>query len=52
MLYDGTAGVADTRVVPPSIVVPESILGFAWLALLIPLFSGRKRLLALWRART
>jgi cellulose synthase/poly-beta-1,6-N-acetylglucosamine synthase-like glycosyltransferase len=51
MLYDGAVGVADTRVVPPSIVVPESILGFLWLALLIPVFTGRRRLLALWRAR-
>jgi hypothetical protein len=47
MLYDGTAGVGDTQVVPPSIVVPESVLGFAGLALLIPVFTGRRRLLAL-----
>ena len=46
MLYDGRAGVADTRVVPPSIVVPDSVLGFAGLALLIPVFTSRKRLLA------
>jgi hypothetical protein len=51
MLFDGTAGVADTQVVPPSIVVPESILGLWWLALLIPVFTGRRRLLAVWRAR-
>jgi len=51
MLFDGIAGVADTQVVPPSIVVPESILGLWWLALLIPVFTGRRRLLALWRAR-
>ena len=51
MLYDGTAGVANTNVVPPSIVVPESILGFAWLALAIPVFTSRRRLLAFWRAR-
>jgi cellulose synthase/poly-beta-1,6-N-acetylglucosamine synthase-like glycosyltransferase len=50
MLYDGSTGVADTNIVPPSIVVPESILGLAWLALLIPMFTGRRRLLALWRA--
>jgi hypothetical protein len=50
MLYDGSTGVADTNVVPPSIVVPESILGLAWLALLIPVFTGRRRLLAFWRA--
>jgi len=40
MLYDGTAGVADTRVVPPSIVVPESLLGFAGLALIVPIFAS------------
>jgi cellulose synthase/poly-beta-1,6-N-acetylglucosamine synthase-like glycosyltransferase len=51
MRYDGKAGVGDTRMVPPSIVVPESILGFAWLALVIPVFTGRRRLLAFWRAR-
>src|SRR5207245_11437072 len=41
MVYDGTAGVADTRVVPPSIVVPASLLGFAGLALIVPLFASR-----------
>ena len=51
MAYDGTAGVADTRVVPPSIVVPESILGFIGLAIFIPLITGRRRWLALFRAR-
>jgi hypothetical protein len=51
MLYDGTAGVGDTRVVPPSIVVPESVLGFVGLALLIPLFTARRRLLSLVRVR-
>jgi hypothetical protein len=51
MLYDGTAGVGDTRVVPPSIVVPESLLGLVGFALLIPLFTGRRRLLSLVRVR-
>jgi hypothetical protein len=51
MLYDGTAGVGDTRVVPPSIVVPESVLGFVGLALLIPLFTARRRLLSLVKVR-
>ena len=51
MLYDGAALVADTRVVPPTIVVPESVLGFAGLALLIPVFTGRRRLLAVLRKR-
>ncbi len=45
MVYDGTAGVGDTRIVPPSIVVPESLLGFVGLALVIPLVTGRKRAL-------
>jgi hypothetical protein len=52
MLYDGTAGVADARVVPPSIVVPESLLGFAGLALLIPVFASRRRLLGFLKVRT
>jgi len=51
MLYDGIAGFADTRVVPPSIVVPESVLGFAALALVIPLITGRRRLLAWLKVR-
>jgi cellulose synthase/poly-beta-1,6-N-acetylglucosamine synthase-like glycosyltransferase len=51
MTYDGTAGVADTRVVPPSTVVPESVLGLLGLALMIPLITGRKRLLRLVRVR-
>jgi hypothetical protein len=50
MLYDGIAGVAATRVIPPSIVVPESVLGFAALALLIPVFTGRRRWLAFLKA--
>jgi hypothetical protein len=50
MLYDGVAGVADTRLVPPSIVVPESLLGLGGLALAIPVFTGRKRWL-LWLRR-
>jgi hypothetical protein len=51
MLYDGVAGVADTRLVPPSIVVPESLLGFAGVALLIPVFTGRRRWIGLLRRR-
>lgn len=51
LVYDGTAGVGDTRLVPPSIVVPESLLAFAALALLIPLFTSRKRLLACVKVR-
>jgi hypothetical protein len=52
MLYDSGVGVADTHLTPPSVVVPESLLPFAALALAIPLITGRKRLLSLvrWRA--
>jgi GT2 family glycosyltransferase len=41
MVYDGTAGVGDTRLVPPSIVVPESLLGLVGLVVVIPLFASR-----------
>ena len=54
MLYDRAVGVADTRLVPPSIVVPESLLGFAAFALLIPVFTGRagrRRVLDFLRVR-
>jgi hypothetical protein len=51
MVYDGTAGVGDTQVVPPSIVVPESLLGFIGLALLIPVFTARRRVYAFLRVR-
>ena len=51
MAYDGTAGVADTQVVPPSTVVPESVLGFIGLALVIPVITGRRRLLSFFRVR-
>jgi len=51
LVYDGAAGLGDTRLVPPSIVVPESVLGLVGLALLIPVFAQRKRLLAFAKAR-
>jgi 1,2-diacylglycerol 3-beta-glucosyltransferase len=41
MLYDGPLGTADTRVVPPSTVVPESLLGLAVLIPFIPMFAAR-----------
>jgi cellulose synthase/poly-beta-1,6-N-acetylglucosamine synthase-like glycosyltransferase len=41
MLYDGAAGVADTNVVPPSIVVPESLWGLLGLVAAVPLFASR-----------
>jgi hypothetical protein len=51
MTYDGTAGVADTQVIPPSTVVPESLLGFLGLALLIPVITNRRRLLSYFKVR-
>jgi cellulose synthase/poly-beta-1,6-N-acetylglucosamine synthase-like glycosyltransferase len=41
MLYDRGVGLADTRVVPPSIVVPESLLGVAGFIPFIPMFAAR-----------
>jgi len=51
VLYDGVAGVADTQLITPVFVVPESVLGFVGLALLIPVITGRRRLLRLLRVR-
>jgi cellulose synthase/poly-beta-1,6-N-acetylglucosamine synthase-like glycosyltransferase len=48
-LYDGLAGAADTQLITPTFVVPESVLGFSGLALAIPLITGRRRLLAFFR---
>jgi hypothetical protein len=50
--YDGTAGAGDTQLVPPSTVVPESVLGLLGLALAIPVITGRRRLLSLLRLRS
>jgi hypothetical protein len=50
-LYDGVVGTADTQLIPPSLVVPESVLGFLGLALVIPLITGRRRLMSLLRVR-
>src|SRR5487761_1169144 len=50
-LYDGAAGTADTQLITPSIVVPESVLGFVGLALAIPLITGRRRLLSFFGVR-
>jgi hypothetical protein len=49
MVYDGVAGTADTRILPPTTVVPEALLPFAALALVIPVVTGRRRLWALTR---
>ena len=46
MTYDGPAGVADTRVAPPSIIVPEGLLGLAGFAVVVPLLARR-----VWRRR-
>jgi len=43
MLYDGASGVASTQLVPPSTVVPELLLPFAALAILIPVAVRRRR---------
>jgi hypothetical protein len=51
LLYDGIANVADTRIVPPSIIVPEALLGLVGLAAFIPMLAGRKRLFAFVRIR-
>ena len=46
-VYDGLAGAADTRVTPPSSVVPEALLPLAGVAIAIPLITGRRRLIRL-----
>jgi glycosyltransferase involved in cell wall biosynthesis len=40
MTYDGPVGTADTRLIPPTSVVPESVLGLVGAAVLIPLLAG------------
>jgi hypothetical protein len=51
MLYDGPAGVANTRLIPPTTVVPESVLGLIGVALLMPLLTARRKVLSFLRAR-
>jgi hypothetical protein len=51
MLYDGAAGDADTRLVPPTTVVPESVLAFVGLALMVPVFTARRRIVSLVKVR-
>jgi hypothetical protein len=41
MLYDGAAGAGNTNITPPSIVVPEGLLGLAGLAAFIPMLATR-----------
>jgi hypothetical protein len=52
LLYDGTGGVADSQLIPPVTVVPESLLGFLGIAFVIPVITGRRRLLSFLKART
>ncbi len=41
LVYDGPAGTGGTNVVPPSIIVPESLLGYLGFAAFIPIFASR-----------
>ena len=41
LVYDGPVGTGDTNVVAPSIIVPESLIGFLGLAVVIPIFASR-----------
>ena len=41
MVYDGPVGTADTRLIPPTSVVPESVLGLVGIAVFIPLVAGQ-----------
>jgi hypothetical protein len=41
MLYDGTSGIGSTNLVPPSIIVPESLLPLAGLVGVIPIVASR-----------
>ena len=43
MQYDGAAGAGSTNVVPPSIIVPESLLSFVGLAFVVPILASRIR---------
>jgi len=51
MTYDGIAGLADTRLIPPTSVVPESLIGWLGLAFAIPLLTQRRRVLSFLRSR-
>jgi cellulose synthase/poly-beta-1,6-N-acetylglucosamine synthase-like glycosyltransferase len=41
MVYDGASGTASTNITPPSIIVPEALLGIAGLAAFIPFLAAR-----------
>jgi glycosyltransferase involved in cell wall biosynthesis len=51
MVYDGRVGEGDTRLIPPTTVVPESVLGMIGIALVIPLVTGRRRLFSFLKVR-
>jgi len=51
MIYDGIAGLADTRLIPPTSVVPESLIGWLGVAFAIPLLTQRRRVLSFLRFR-
>ena len=50
MTYDGVAGLADTRLTPPTSVVPESLIGWLGVAFAIPLLTQRRRWLSFLRS--
>jgi len=50
MTFDGATGVADTRLVPPTTVVPESLIGWLGLAFAIPVLTQRRRVLSFLRS--
>ena len=51
MTFDGAAGLADTRLIPPTTVVPESLIGWLGLGLGIPLITQRRRVMSVLRLR-
>jgi len=51
MTFDGAGGVADTRIVPPTTVVPEALLGWVGVAMVIPLLAGRRRIWSFIKVR-
>jgi 1,2-diacylglycerol 3-beta-glucosyltransferase len=52
MVYDGRVGEGDTRLIPPTSVVPDWVLGLMGAALLIPLVTGRRRVLSFLGVRS
>ncbi len=50
MTYDGPVGLADTRLTPPTSVVPESLIGWLGVGFAIPLLTQRRRVLSFLRS--